>query len=78
MIPEADTVDDVEGERVVRGIASVVLSGGVCDAGMHETAQSRNLGDPDYSPRGKSRQRTGACSDDTQEVRRLHSTGEAE
>lgn len=78
IIPEADTVDDVEGYRMPRAIASLVLSGGVCDAGMHETAKPRNLGDPECSLMGKSWRRMIANFDDVQEVRLLHSTEETE
>lgn len=78
MIPEADTVYDVEGYGRSRVMASLVFSGGVCDAGMHETAKPRNLGDPECSLAGKSWQRIIVNFDDVQEVRLLHSTEEAE
>jgi hypothetical protein len=78
IIPEADTVDDVEGNNAIGAMASQLQSGGVCDAGMHETAQLRNLGDPEYSQKGKDTQSTGVYFEDTQEVRLRHSTEEAE
>ena len=49
MIPEADTVYDVEGNNEIDVMVSQLQSGGVCDTGMHETAQPRNLGDPECS-----------------------------
>lgn len=49
MIPEVDTVFDVEDNNAIGKKASQLQSGGVCDAGMYETAQSRNLGDPECS-----------------------------
>lgn len=76
IIPEADTVFGVEGNTALSELASLILSGGVCGAGMHEMAQSRNLGDPESSPRGSDRQRTEVYGEDTQEVSPLHSTGE--
>jgi len=78
MIPEADTVYDVESNIEIGVVASQLQSGGVCGAGMHETAQPRNLGDPEYSRKGKSGQRTRVYFEDTQEVRPCHSTEEAE
>ena len=78
MIPEADTVDDVEGYRRPRAIASLVLSGGVCDAGMHETAKPSNLGGHECSLTGKSWQRIKVNFDGVQEVRLLHNTEETE
>jgi len=76
MIPEADTVFGVEGNTGLSDFASLILSGGVCDAGMHEMAQSRNLGGPESSLRGSDRQRTEVYGEDIQEVSSLHSTGE--
>ena len=53
MIPEANTVDDVESNIGIDDLASQLQSGGVCGAGMHETTRSRNLGDPEYYREGK-------------------------
>lgn len=46
---EADTVDDVESNKGLSDMVSLILSGGVCVVSMHEIVQSRNLGDPKYS-----------------------------
>lgn len=43
-MPEADTVDDVLSDMV----SLILLSGGVWVVSIHETVQSRNLGDPKY------------------------------
>lgn len=77
IIPEADTVNDVESNIAIDVIANQLQSGGVCDAGMHETAQPRNLGGPAYSlQRSKNKRGKRVYFDDTQEVRLLHSTEE--
>jgi hypothetical protein len=76
MIPEADTVDDVEGNKRSGVIANLILSGGVCGAGMHETAQPRNLGDPVCSFVVGVREGNQAHANDRQEVSLLHSTEE--
>ena len=77
IIPEADIVNDVESTIGIDVIASPLQSGGVCDAGMHEMAQPRNLGGPAYSLlKSKNKRRKRACFDDMQEVRLLHSTEE--
>ena len=73
-----DTVYSVEDNIVVSTKASLLQPGGVCGAGMHETAQPRNLGDPDCSCKGNYEQRIRAHNDGNQEVRLLHSTGETE
>ena len=39
----------MEGNNVIGAEANQLQSGGVCDTGMHETAQPRNLGDPECS-----------------------------
>lgn len=78
MIPEADTVDAVESNIVIDVMANQLQSGGVCGAGMHETAQLRNLGDPGYSQMGRDTQRTGVYLEDIQEVRLRHITEETE
>lgn len=77
IIPEADTVDDVESTIGIDVMASQSQSGGVCDAGMHEMAQPRNLGDPACSLlRSRNKRGKRVYFDDTQEVRLLHSTEE--
>ncbi len=73
-----DTVYSVEDNTVVSIKASLLQPGGVCDAGMHETAQPRNLGDPDCSCKGNYKRRVRVYSEGYQEVRLLHSTEEAE
>jgi hypothetical protein len=65
IVPEADTVDDVEGNRVIDVMANQSQSGGVCDAGMYEIAQPRNLGDPGCSfskKKGRDMQRKNSRS----------------
>lgn len=74
MLPEADTVYDVESNIVIDVIANQLQS---CDAGMYKIAQPRNLGDPEYSLMGRDIQRNGVCLEDIQEVRPRHSTEEA-
>jgi hypothetical protein len=78
ILPEADTVDDVESNNAIDVKANQLQSGGVCDAGMHEIAQSRNLGDPECSLIGRNMRRKIAYINGVQEVRLVHSTGEAE
>jgi hypothetical protein len=78
MLPEADTVYDVESNNAIDEKASQSQSGGVCDAGMYETAQPRNLGGPECSIKGRDMQIKIAHFDGVQEVRLVHSTEEAE
>lgn len=47
--PEADTVYDVESNRMLCYIVSIVSSGGVCVVGMYEIVKPRNLGNPSRS-----------------------------
>jgi hypothetical protein len=78
IIPEADTVYNVEGNNAIDEMARQLQSGRVCDAGMYEIVQPRNLGDPEYSLRGKNKRRKIAYFDGIQEVRLVHITEEAE
>lgn len=79
IIPEADAVAEAEGNKVLIAKARLLLSGGVCVVGMYENTQSRNLGGPIYSCKGKYiRNRLQEYIENKWEVRWLHSTEEAE
>ena len=79
MMLEADTVDDVESNKVLSVKVSLMPSSGVCVVSMHETVQSRNLGGPKYSCKGNFHQsKLRRESDDVWGVRCAHSTEEVE
>lgn len=79
MILEANAVNDAESNSALNANVSLVQSSGVCVVSMYENTQPRNLGDPEYSLRGKYIQRSLLeYIDDNQEVRWLHSTEDAE
>jgi hypothetical protein len=77
MIPEADTVYDVESNRMLCYIVSIVSSGGVCVVGMYEIVKPRNLGNPSRSYNlGSYMQSTASSNKGSWEVRCAHSTEE--
>ena len=74
---EADTVNDVESNRILSDKVSLISSRGVCVVGMHKIVQPRNLGDPHHSCKGNYHQNIVLRgNDDDGEVRCAHSTEE--